>query len=187
MKKQHIDFIIWEEKEERLIFRFYPRRSSCHSFNEKPPKTAKDIYKVYFSYAILEQNRWNENNPWETERVFDCYCDECSIIDEVAYICKELSEGKTSCEVEHHNEKYTVQFLDRPIFPFGYGVEWTIKRKEVNYGDWDKPNMKLLYTFYLFDYRDIGYRFNVTEDRLNEFGDYLQECCDYMLEHGDPI
>ena len=54
-KKRKIDFILNERRGYRLIFRFYPKRSSCHSFNENPPKSWNEVYKVYYSYAILEE------------------------------------------------------------------------------------------------------------------------------------
>ena len=38
-KKRKIDYIIEQSDDERLIFRFYPRKSSCHSFGDEPPKS----------------------------------------------------------------------------------------------------------------------------------------------------
>ena len=36
-KKRKIDYTLTECEDERLVFRFYPRQSSCHSFGDKPP------------------------------------------------------------------------------------------------------------------------------------------------------
>ena len=49
-KKRKIDFVLEESDTAKLIFRFYPRRSSCHSFGDEPPKDWSDVYKVYYSY-----------------------------------------------------------------------------------------------------------------------------------------
>jgi len=41
--KRKLDYIIESDDDCRLVFRFYPRSSSCHSFNEEPPKSWGDI------------------------------------------------------------------------------------------------------------------------------------------------
>ena len=53
-KKRKIDFVLRESDTSKLIFRFYPRRSSCHSFGDEPPKDWNDVYKVYYSYSIIQ-------------------------------------------------------------------------------------------------------------------------------------
>ena len=52
-KKRKIDFVLEESDTAKLIFRFYPRRSSCHSFGDEPPKDWSDVYKVYYSYSVI--------------------------------------------------------------------------------------------------------------------------------------
>ena len=41
--KKKLDFILEQDEDERLVFRFHPRSSHCHSFNETPPKTWEEL------------------------------------------------------------------------------------------------------------------------------------------------
>ena len=92
-KKRKIDFVLNEKDDERLIFRFYPRKSSCHSFGDEPPKCWEDVYKVYYSYAIIKQWKFEPEEQWESEIMFREPCDECSIIDEIGHTCLLLADG----------------------------------------------------------------------------------------------
>ena len=170
-KKRKIDFVLEESDTSKLIFRFYPRQSSCHSFVDEPPKDWSDVYKVYYSYSIIRV--YKEDNWYKT--LFNCRCDECSIIDEIAERCKLLAEGKTVFKGEHNGEEYTIKLLNNEVHPFGMGTSWMISRRNN------------IYEFRLFDWDDIGYRFCLKKDKLKAFGEYLSECCEYMLAHGDPI
>lgn len=170
-KKRKIDFVLEESNTAKLIFRFYPRRSSCHSFGEEPPKDWNDVYKVYYSYSIIQV--YKEDNWHKT--LFNCHCDECSIIDEIAERCKLLAEGKTVFKGEHDGEEYTIKLLNNEAHPFGMGTSWMISRRNN------------IYEFRLFDWDNTGYRFYLKKDKLKEFGEYLSECCEYMLAHGDSI
>ena len=73
--------------------------------------------------------------------------------------------------------EYTIELLNDEIFPFGMGVSWII----------NKYNQPDLYEFILWDWENRGYRFYLEKDKMKEFGEYLDECCEYMLAHGDPI
>lgn len=182
-KKRKIDYILEQDDDERLIFRFYPRRSSCHSFRNEPPKSWNDVFKVYYSYAIIKQYR--SDDIWESEVVFDSGCDECSIIDEIGHRCLLLADGT---EVFTREDGSKLELLDNRIRPFGMGVEWTISKRTVHDID-DNDNEIVInyYKFTLFDWWDKGYRFTLNEKDLKAFGEYLLGCCEYMLEHGDPI
>ena len=170
-KKRKIDFVLGESDTSKLIFRFYPRRSSCHSFGDEPPKDWNDVYKVYYSYSVIE---FDKEDNWH-KTLFNCHCDECSIIDEIAERCKLLAEGKTVFKGKHDGEKYTIKLLNNEVYPFGMGVSWTISRHNTTY------------EFRLFDWNNTGYRFCLEKYKLKAFGEYLNKCCEYMLAHGDPI
>ena len=174
-KKRKIDYIIEERDKRRLIFRFYPRQSSCHSFGDEPPKSWDEVYKVYYSYAIISQWKLEPDSQWESDVKYYEHCDECSIIDEIAERCKLLAEGKTVFKGEHDGEEYTIKLLNNEVHPFGMGTSWTISRRNN------------IYEFMLFDWDNTGYRFFLEKDKLKTFGEYLSECCEYMLAHGDPI
>lgn len=182
-KKRKIDYIINESNDERLIFRFYPRQSSCHSFGDEPPKSIEDVYKVYYSYAIIKQWKFEPDDQWESEIMFRESCDECSIIDEVGQRCLLLAEGYETFEREDGER---IPLLDKEIFPFGCGVEWSISKN--SWTDWEDENViHTYYQFILFDWLHKGFKFNLNAEKMKSFGEYLIGCCEYMLAHGDPI
>ncbi len=170
-KKSKIDFIIHEDDFKKIVFRFLPKQSSCHSFSELPPTKWEEVYKVYYSYKIFV--RWKKSNY--TYEVFDSGCDECSIIDEVASRINYIIEGKQSITVNYCGEDTTIELLDSEMLPFGDGVSWIINKGYTGY------------QFVLWNSNAVGYRFYLENNRLKKFGDYLTKCCEYMLAHGDPI
>lgn len=182
-KKRKIDYIIEQADDERLIFRFYPRQSSCHSFGDEPPKDWSDVYKLYCSYAVIKQWKFNPEDQWESEVMFYEHCDECSEIDEVGERCLLLADG---IEVFKRDDGKEIQLLNQCILPFGMGTNWTITKK--TWTDWeDEGTEHVYYNFTLFDYFNKGYRFSINEKDIKSFGEYLIGCCEYMLAHGDPI
>lgn len=179
-----LDYIIESDDDCRLVFRFYPRSSSCHSFNEEPPKSWGDVYKVYYSWAILIQFFDEEGAIRYTKTVYKDDFDECSRIDEIAARCKYLAKGKEKIELEHQGDKYTVALLDTNVIPIGMGTTWKILKREYNDIDY---GYHISYLFEVWGYNEQGYRFYISQERIQDFGEYLQMCCDYMLEHGEPI
>ena len=176
-KIDKIDFILHENKDEMLIFRFLPQKSNCHSFNDNLPTKWEEVYKVYYAYEIIQV--WKDDDFAETE--FYCNCDECSIIDEVSARIKYIVDGKKTVTVNRDDEEYVIELLNNEMMPFGDGVSWTIN-EVVNM--WNKETK---YEIVLWKYGHYGYRFYIGKDKLKEFGEYLKECCEYMLAHGDPI
>ena len=176
-KIDKIDFIIYEDNDEVLIFRFLPQESNCHSFNDSLPTKWEEVYKVYYAYEIIKI--WKDDNS--TDEEFYCGCDECSIIDEVSARIKHIIEGKETVTVNHNDKEYVIELLNEEMMPFGDGVSWTIN-KRINM--WDD---EVMYEIVLWKYSNYGYRFYVDKDKLKELGEYLEECCEYMLAHGDPI
>lgn len=186
-KKRKIDYIIDQSDNERLIFRFYPRQSSCHSFGDKPPKSWSDVYKVYYSYAVIKQWKFNPEDQWESEIMFYEHCDECSEIDEVGRRCLLLADG---VEVFKRKDNREIPLLDNQILPLGMGTNWTISKHtwtDVGYEDDEEDIVHTYYNFVLFDYNDRGFRFSINENDIKSFGEYLLGCCEYMLAHGEPI
>ena len=171
-KKKKIDFVLYEDDDEMIVFRFRPRQSNCHSFNENPPESWREVYKVYYSYVIYK--RWKDDNFHTV--LFDCYCDECSIIDVVASTIKRIVNGEKTVATRCMGNEHIIELLNNEIMPFGVGVSWIINECR-------QPD---LYEFVLWDWCDKGYRFYLEKDKMKEFGEYLNECCEYMLAHGDP-
>ena len=186
-KKRKIDYIIEQEDNERLIFRFYPRQSSCHSFGDELPKSWSDVYKVYYSYAVIKQWKFNPEYQWESEIMFYEHCDECSEIDEVGQRCLLLADGM---EVFKREDGREIPLLNQRILPLGMGTEWTISKHvctEYGYFEDEEDVVTTYYTFMLFDYGDKGFKFTLEDKDVKAFGEYLLGCCEYMLAHGDPI
>lgn len=181
-KVANIDFVLYDDEYEQLVFRFLPQKSYCHSFNEKPPTKWEEVYKVYYAYEIFRQYKNDEGEIDGDEDkyiVFECDFDECSIIDEVSARIKLIHEGKKSVTItnEEFNTTHTIKLLNEEIFPFGDGVTWIInKRKNPNY-----------YNFTLWNRDGTGFRFDIEKEKMAEFGVYLNDCCEYMLQHGCPI
>lgn len=177
-KKRKIDFVLEENDGEKLIFRFYPKKSTCHSFDKNPPKTWNDVYKVYYSYAIFR----SYSDDTHIDMLFNCLCDECSIIDEVSRRIGLILQGINEVKGSFSGRKYTVKLIDNEIEPFGYGVIWNISECRNPGGKEEK-----YYRITLWDYDDTGFRFTISKEKLKEFGEYLNECCEHMLSNGCPI
>lgn len=183
-KKKHIDYVIGcnDDVGRRYVFRFYPRQSHCHSFGDEPPKSREDVYKVYYSYAFLEQEKDANGLHTITNVVYREYCDECSVMEHIAYCCGELANGKEQYTLDDSRVEEVINILDNEFDPFGYGTAWIIRKQYYTY------KKEIIYQFELWDnFDNKGYRFIIPQDRIKEFGEYLQSCCDYMLEHGEGI
>lgn len=176
-KRKKIDFVLYEDNYEKIVFRFLPQQSSCHSFGDKPPKSWKEVYKVYYNYKIFRRLK-NDNFVYEP---FLSHCDECSVIDEVAARIKHIVEGKKSITVNRGDDKYVIKLLGEEVFPCGDGVSWTINELHI------RTRKEKLYEIVLWNSNEEGYRFQLRKGKLKEFGEYLSKCCEYMLAHGDPI
>lgn len=170
-KKHRIDFTLHENDYSKIVFRFRPDLSNCHSFNDEPPKSWKGVYKVYYYYEVFE--KYSEDK--ERRVLWKSGCDECSIISEVAYRIPLILEGKKKIEVEYSNAKFTINLFNE-MQPFGDGVFWKIDKLS-------KDNYQLT----MWNSNEVGYRFHLYREQLQRFGEYLKECCEYMLAHGDPI
>lgn len=181
--RKRFDFILEETDTHRILFRFYPRRSSCHSFDDNPPKTWEDVYKVYYVYSIFDQYRLSKSLEWNTAHTFEVW-DECSIIGEIGDICIKLANGITKEEriSERSKEPYVYKFLNITHFAFGDGVDWIITKEPYRgFG----PRTKK-YRFVLWNNR-IGFRFILPVEKLQPFGEFLLKCDEYMLKHGVGI
>lgn len=185
-KKRKIDFVLYEDDDYKIVFRFYPRQSSCHSFNDEPPKSWENVYKVYYHYRVLRF--WKEDDgsiDRNYDVLFDSGCDECSIIDEIGHRCLLLADG---IEVFEREDGKKIQLLNQKCYPFGMGIEWTITKRVRHAFDWEEGEPDIVYyTFTFFDCWNKGYKLTLEGKDIKAFGEYLLECCEYMLAHGEPI
>ena len=165
--RENIDFIIEETANCKMIFRFLPQESQYYdnsSNSEEKPK-------LYYSYKIITM--YDDGTIIDT---FSSGRDECSVIDEVALACDLLSKGQKEIIKTTFDKTITIRLLNSEMYPLGDGVSWIIRRPFV-----DK------YCFQMFKWDNTGYRFYLKKERMKEFADYLNECCEYMLKHGEPI
>ena len=162
-KVSQIDFILQNDEFSKLIFRFLPGLSHCHSFNEQPPKSWDEVYKVYYAYEIVEQ--WNDEDLSNEDLLFSTSFDECSIIDVVAQFISQLGWNS---------------FCSKTFTPRGDGVQWKLQKRI-------HPHQGLGIKFELWKRNNMGYRMFLPEEKCIAFAKFLNNCCEYMLAHGEPI
>lgn len=162
-KANQISFVLKEGQFSKLIFRFLPQLSSCHSFDDNPPKSWQEVYKVYYAYEIVEQ--WSDEDQNNEGVWFSTSFDECSVIDTVADFIGHL-DWKSFCS--------------QTFMPYGDGVQWKLQKRR-------HPYQGLGIKFELWKRNNMGYRMFLPEERCIAFAKFLNDCCEYMLAHGEPI
>lgn len=155
-----------EEKEklryklnDEFYITFRPDDTSIHSFNNDPPASWDNVYKVYYSYKIEEV--WSFEEEYSSEIVLDTGCDECSCMPYLADV------------LEHFDDNAKNNVLK--VRPFGDGVDWEIEKFYFKY---EKMNY---YTFKLFN-GSPGCRFTLSEVELQDFILWLKYINDYALK-----
>lgn len=170
--KNKFDFIINDDKQfYRTIFRFYPKNTHVHSFNDKAPQNWKEVYKVYYSWAIIRQYYKDDGKniePSESERLLYFHCDECSKIPNLSEIIKYVVET---------GETYDYPTIGQPA------ADWEIIK--INNFNEDESDY---YKFQVFNnWTDQGFKFFLTKEQALDFCNYLDCINQYALEHGEPI
>lgn len=132
MSKRKFDFILVENRFYRDILRIYPNNTYIHSFDDNLPETWDDVYKVYYSFAIIRQyfDDNNKNIVDYSDVLLDMYVDECSIIPDLSqFILYVIDTGETydyptlgqpAAEWKIEKKTYTIQevSLNEEIFEF---------------------------------------------------------------------
>lgn len=166
MKKSKIDYIISKDGSDKLIFRFDLEGSRVHGFHDEPPKTWAAVYKVYFSYSIIET--YDIGDGLEYEVVYEESFDECSCLDQVSYQLKELAVSK---EV---GKKYYLR-------PFGNGTHYELELFK-NYN-----NKKYCTITMIQNGRGKAYRFTLSQKRLMSFAKAIDLFLEKALENSEGI
>lgn len=173
MKKEW-DYILKEDKYSITLLRIYPNQTRVHSFGNKPPKTWKQVYKVYYSWSIIKQYKDSNGSvePNSSQRLMYMYCDESSNIFNLHLIIRWV--------IEQQKE------YDEPTFGQPAG-DWRI---EINKGinNWnDKPYE--YYNFEVFDnWNGNGFRFTLDRKQTEDFANWLEKMNDRALvKCGCPI
>lgn len=163
--KDFIDFIIYEDKDDKFILRFNIKNSHVHGFTDKPPKTWKEVYKVYYSYSIIEY--WKEEK--QEHVIYEDNYDECSVLYDVWYNLQDI------CTSTFYGSENEYKFV-----PMSYGTTWIIKR----------PTNLLEWEFQLFQSHGIvnkGCCFSLDFKKMKELKDTIKEFLDCTLENSEGI
>ena len=167
--KRKFDFVLEDWKGyHRDIFRYYPRRTHVHSHNENPPKTWEEVYKVYYSWAIIRQYYDDniENKIENSEILFLLDCDECSQLPNLSGIIKYVME--------------TGKVFNYPTFGQPAG-DWCIKKKK------ESEDCEY-YFFQVFNnWTNQGYRFTLNKNKTLEYCEWLDKINQYALKHGEEL
>ena len=132
----------------KIDFVFSPTRSHLHSFNENPPKDWNEVYKVYYSWQIVEVF---EGEP---EVLFNMEVDECSCLTDLAYYIRDI--------LYYNAKHHTIRSLGQP------GSEWIIKADGsiIHFEIWQDPSNQG-YRFWLT--RDRAEEFAKFLDQINKY------------------
>lgn len=166
-RRKKMDFIVYEAPDERILFRFYPRKSTVWGKDETPPNNWDKVMMVDYSWAIFRQVKWRSNDVWESELMFRISCDENSRLGDVPRAIDKVQE-----------EDLKSIFLR----VFGDGAEWNLtyyKKEEPMIDDtieiqvWDRLTRK-------------GYKFPLFIKEAKRFQRYIEKIQKYMLQFGIP-
>ena len=170
--KRKMDFEIRRDNDYcRDIFRFYPRRTHVHGFRITPPADWSEVYKVYYSWAIIRQYFDDDGIKLESSIVLlSIPCDENSRLSDLANIIRYVME--------------TGEIFDTPTFGQPAG-DWKIVKdagKDDFLGDYE------YYHFQVFNsLTDQGFRFTLDKKQALAFCDWLDQINEYALKHGEGI
>ena len=146
----NMTFTLKEDREYdyRIDFVFMPEYSHCHSFNDNPPTNWEEVYKVYYSWKIVEIFED------DTEVLFNMSMDECSCLTELSYYIRDILSDK--------NEYCKVNSFGQP------GSRWFIQADDniILFEIWKDPSNQG-YRFYLT--RDKAEEFAKYLDEVNQY------------------
>ena len=179
MKKAMLDFVLRDDSSRKIVFRFYPKASHMHSFDDKPPMSLQDVYKVYYSWGIVQA--WKHENGSRTgyQRIFYMSCDECSVLEYLEYAIRNI--------IRYKKRRTSLLSLGQP------GSMWTImyyphRVQDEDTGEWHIDPTNGVLAFEVFDnWTNLGYKFDLELSEALDFCDYLHDVNQHMLENGEPI
>ena len=179
MKKRHMDFVLSEDEYDKTVFRFYPKASHMHGFDENPPASLDDVYKVYYSWGVIQYSKLDDGSWDSGNRIFFMDWDECSALEYLGHVIRRV--------LRYKKRVIQIRSMGQP------GSEWTITFRPE--WVWDDENLELrldtsrgTLIFEVFDnFTNLGYRFRLDTDRATKFTEYLDNVNQHMLENGEPI
>lgn len=171
-KERRLDFVLANNtlryEEGDIVFRFYPKSSHMHGFEEdKPPASLSEVYKVYYSWAIIHKFK---NAP--AEILFCIHCDECSALTDLSESIRYVLDRKTRACLMSPGQEGSIWELE-----FDKGLKrpkWAYRPDKIQFSVWSNLTSK-------------GYRFWLTVDKAKAFAEYLDRVNQHMLENAEPI
>lgn len=175
--QKYNDFMLMHDNNVQLLFRFKFSQSHMHSFDENPPKTYGDVFKVYYSWEILRSinDSWTDEPNWQPfQAIFSFRCDECSALTSMSWIIRHV--------IRYKKKRQEVNSFGQPA------SDWELEYKKGWEGLDSGISQKDQLLFKVWNNSsDLGFRFWLDIQTALKFSDFLDECNQYMLEHGEPI
>lgn len=163
--KEKIDFILNEENGERLIFRFFPKKSKVE-FAEGYNKDWSNIWNIIYDWKIIKQIKRNKRYRSQTiyHHLYDTSC-----LEDLPDAINEIIENK---------EKV---YLDCERIAKIEETDWilTYNKKSSNI------DFKI-YEHHLFD--DGGekyFLFSLPIDKAKDFASYIDNTVNYLIENSE--
>lgn len=179
-KLQHMDFLLKKNEYSCIKIRFYPQKSHMHSFNDDPPLNYNEVYKVYYSWGILEAiNNYSNERGRGCKKVFTFDYDENSALSCLDQAIKHV--------IRYKNKKMVLQSVGQP------GSNWNIYyNKYYGYSEDDFEEIHIPQMDYLVfevwnNCSNQGYKFDLSVETAKEFSDFISDVNKHMLENGEPI
>lgn len=172
--KQKFDFVLYDCKYYRDVFRFYPRRTHVHGFYDNSPDTWDEVYKVYYSWAIIRQyyDDSDEHNIKNSRVLFDMSCDECSMVPNLSGIIKNVLDTGEIFDYPTHGEPAGDWIIEKDLYLNYYFDEYCEEYCR----------------FKVFNSStDQGYRFSLNKEETLKFCDWLDMINQYALKHSEGI
>ncbi len=174
--RKHFDFVIENETYRETVFRYYPKQTHVHGFGDESPKNWKEVYKVYYSWAIIDKFYDDEEHT-----KFDGYefrmkmgCDECSVLPYLDDVIRNVIEtGKAENNVEGFGQPSS---------------DWSISKRSGDMGKVFNYKPYEYYDFTVFDnWQNNGYRFTLDRKQVEKFCKWLDKINTYALAHGEGM
>ena len=151
-----------------IVFRFYPKSSRMYGFDEeKRPKSFSEVYKVYYSWAIIERSSFASTNV-----LFRLGCDECSALFGLGEYIREAIKNKCKkLSIPSHGQEGSIWEIE--YYKGRKRPKWAFYPDRIQFSVWSNLTNK-------------GFRFWLTVDEAAKFAEYIDRINHHMLENSEP-
>ena len=162
---RHHDFELLDSKDHRIILRIYEFGTSIYGYSNMKPKIAPEVYKVYYDWKILYQEKDLYNgHVIDTKTMFEMW-DECSVLFDMDKYIKTILKDK-----KEHAEAYSL----------GYPASiWEFDKV--------KDAKETFYKYYKFTVWNRpfnqGYQFWLSKEKMIEFAEWLEDTNKKLIKY----